>query len=549
MKPGAPGIKIKLPGFWKKRVSGLFVPRAATAWAAALLMLVDGMAIFLNGAYFIGPMTFCVVGSWLIFAMLIIAGRHDEIWLTRRAITMVAVLALFWAWVGVSLSWSIASDLTWVEFNRTGGFFAAFVIGVAVGRQKIPRLIGAWTFFFMASAASLYSLAPKVLPSVVDNLENLSRTSIPLGYANALGLLIAMAVPLALYFSATVTLHPFLRLFAAMMAPLLLVSLFFTISRGAILALIIGLIVYFSVSPVRLRSFGMLVLALIPAALIAWWSSGQDALMENQVDRGERMIAAVDLRIFLVTAVLSVAAIYLVTLAVGGKVIFPRKVSRFVGLAILISLTITILVSSLNFISSKPSFSQWVNDEYEAFTALKLVGPTDATRLLDINSSVRWQLWREAIANWNENRLTGTGGQSFPVVHMLKQENGMPFVKQPHGLPFQLLTELGVIGFTLLALFIIFTLSISLWILYRIKEQWEPGLAAALFSLIIIYLVHTSFDWDWNMFALTLPYFFFTGILVGWPASSRSEVGPEEDVISGSMSPAAAELESHGLRR
>mgnify|MGYP001606655739 FL=1 len=293
----------------------------------------------------------------------------------------------------------------------------------------------------------------------------------------------------------------------------------------------------------------MLVLALIPAALIAWWSSGQDALMENQVDRGERMIAAVDLRIFLVTAVLSVAAIYLVTLAVGGKVIFPRKVSRFVGLAILISLTITILVSSLNFISSKPSFSQWVNDEYEAFTALKLVGPTDATRLLDINSSVRWQLWREAIANWNENRLTGTGGQSFPVVHMLKQENGMPFVKQPHGLPFQLLTELGVIGFTLLALFIIFTLSISLWILYRIKEQWEPGLAAALFSLIIIYLVHTSFDWDWNMFALTLPYFFFTGILVGWPASSRSEVGPEEDVISGSMSPAAAELESHGLRR
>ena len=176
----------------------------------------------------------------------------------------------------------------------------------------------------------------------------------------------------------------------------------------------------------------------------------------------------------------------------GWKSDFPRKVS-FVGLPYLYP-NCYHTGFSLNFISSKLSFSQWANDEYEAFTALKLVVPTDATRLLDINSSVRWQLWREAIANWNENRLTGTGGQSFPVVHMLKQENGMPFVKQPHGLPFQLLTELGVIGFTLLALFIIFTLSISLWILYRIKEQWEPGLAAALFSLIIIYLVHTSFD-------------------------------------------------------
>jgi len=500
----------------------LFAPRAATAWAAVLLMLVDGIAFFLNGAYFIGPMTFCIVGAWLILMMLIIASRHDEIWLTLRAKTLVAVLALFWAWVGVSLSWSIASDLTWVEFNRTGGYFAAFVIGVAVGRHKIPRIIGAWTFFFMASAASLYSLAAKAFPSVVDNLENLARTSIPLGYANALGLMIAMAIPLALYFSVTIKLHPLLRLFVAMMAPLLLISLFFTISRGAFLALTIGLLVYFSMSHVRLRSFGMLVLALIPAALIALWSSGQAALMENQVDRSERIITAVDLRILLITAVLSVAVIYLLTLAIGRKVLFPRKVSRFVGLAILLSLIISVLVSSLYYFSSKPSLGQWVNDEYESFTAFQYERPTDTARLLNINSSFRWQLWQEAIANWNENRLTGTGGQSFPVVHMLKRQNGMPFVKQPHGLPFRLLTELGVIGFTLLALFIIITLSISLWSLSRIKERWEQGLAAALISLIVIYLVHTSYDWDWNMFALTLPYFFFTGLLMGWPHGAQS---------------------------
>ena len=150
--------------------------------------------------------------------MLIIAYRHDEIWLTRRAITMVAVLALFWAWVGVLLSWScIRPYLGRIQSDRR---IFCRVCNRSRGRaSKDTTTHWRLDLLFMASAASLYSLAPKVLPSVVDNLENLSRTSIPLGYANALGLLIAMAVPLALYFSATVTLHPFLRLFAAMMAP------------------------------------------------------------------------------------------------------------------------------------------------------------------------------------------------------------------------------------------------------------------------------------------------------------------------------------------
>jgi len=305
---------------------------------------------------------------------------------------------------------------------------------------------------------------------------------------------------------------------------MLLVSLFFTISRGAILALIIGLIVYFSISRLRLRSFGILVLALIPATLIAWWSSGQNALMGDKVDLNERIIAAANLRIYLVLAVLAVAIIFLATLAVGKKTIIPGKVSRIFGLAILMAIIITVMVSSLSFISSKPSFSQWINDEYETFTAFQLEGPSDATRLFSINSSVRWQLWQETIANWKENWLMGTGGQSFPVSHTLKQRNGMVFVKQPHGLPFRLLSELGVVGFTLLAFFVIVTLAISFWRLCHIRGKWEQGLMAALFSLIIMYLVHTSFDWDWNMFALTLPYFFFTGVLIGWPATLKSKV-------------------------
>ena len=97
----------------------------------------------------------------------------------------------------------------------------------------------------------------------------------------------------------------------------------------------------------------MLVLALIPAALIAWWSSGQDALMENQVDRGERMIFAVDLRIFLVTAVVIRRRYIPGNAGCGWKSDFPPQSFRFVGLCHTYILNCYHTGFSLNFISSK----------------------------------------------------------------------------------------------------------------------------------------------------------------------------------------------------
>ena len=32
----------------------------------------------------------------------------------------------------------------------------------------------------------------------------------------------------------------------------------------------------------------------------------------------------------------------------------------------------------------------------------------------------------------------------------------------------------------------------------------------------LIYLTGTSFDWDWQLFAVTLPYFLFSGILIAF---------------------------------
>ncbi len=504
--------------------------------ATMALMLIEGFGIFFNGAYFLGPLTLGVVGSWLIFAAVALLGPDAFLKQSKWAGLAAALLAAFWLWTGISITWSISAELTWNEFNRTGGYLAVFLIGLAVARHPRVRNFAAGLFLAVAAAAIFYSLGPKLFPASVDNLDDLARISIPIGYANAQGLLAALAFMPAVFFAARKGTHLVFRLLAAAGAPVILVALFFTISRGATLAIAIGLVAYFILSPLRLRSAAVIALAGVPAGLICFWSSSQDALMHDKSPLPLRLDAAAPLRLYIVIAVIAVTLLFAAALAAGKRFSLPPSARRSFGALVLVAVVLAAVIPAGLFISSKPSFGGWINQTWEDFTTVR---GTDAGagRLLQVNSLVRWNLWGEAISNWKQNPLTGSGAQSFPLTHMMSRKDGMPFVKQAHSMPFSLLSELGAVGFVLMGAFIWLTLGLGLRNLVRTRDRWQRALAAALTAFLIIYLIHASFDWDWNMFALTLPYFFFAGILAGWrPAAAIERARPA--VAEGAQAPA-----------
>ena len=99
-------------------------------------------------------------------------------------------------------------------------------------------------------AVTVYALGQKLLPGVrVPGLFNLNQTQFgprlqePLGYWNALGLFIAFGVPIGLALTADKTRAPRLRLAALAAVELMLIAVGLTYSRGALLALVCGLIV------------------------------------------------------------------------------------------------------------------------------------------------------------------------------------------------------------------------------------------------------------------------------------------------------------------
>ncbi|MBI5870564.1 MAG: O-antigen ligase family protein [Actinobacteria bacterium] len=495
-------------------------------------MAIEAFAVFADGGYFPNAMTLCVVGAWLCLAMLLVSER-EEFYRDWDAVqlSLLGLAVAFWIWTGLSISWSISADQSLIEFNRTGGYVAIFVLGVTAGRHLLCRRIAVILLLAIATAASVYGLGPKTFPSVVENLDEMGRIAVPIGYVNAMGLLMAMGFVLAIYLSSDRTFHWSLRIISAMASPLLLTCLFFTLSRGATLALILGLIVYFSVSTVRLRSFGVMLLSLVPTVLIAMWSSGQDALMKDRVPMSERIVAASTLRWYVVASVIAAGLIFTICIILGRQVKVPQMLSKGSGALILASVILLALGGAIWFTSSKPSFSDWSR---QAYHDLRYGAPSNegTGRLLEMGSSGRWKLWEESLESWEEHPYLGSGGQSFPLVHLLKRDSSSIFVKQPHSHPFQLLAEFGIVGFLLGMAFITVAMTFSTITLCRQKDRWERSLAAAILSMLVIYLIHASYDWDWNMFALTMAFFYFSGIMLGWP---RPRMLPRSGRIDGSQ--------------
>ncbi|RJQ45376.1 MAG: hypothetical protein C4534_04820 [Gaiellales bacterium] len=495
-------------------------------WLLFAVVLMETFAVFANGAYFLVSMTVCVVGSWALLAGALYArGGAAVLFLDRAAAFPLHLMAAFWVWVGASIFWAHAPDLAWIEFNRTGGYLALLAIGILVGAARMPRHLPLLLFLLVTVAGSAYGLGAKLFPSLIENTDSLARISVPMGYTNAMGLLAALGVPLALSLAVNAATGWYYRLIAAASLPLLFISLFFTVSRGAMLALCIGLLVMFMVAPARLRILAMLLLALVPAVLVSWWGNNQEALMLDKADLGLRLQAAGPLRLYTAIAIASVSLTFVAALLAGARVSFPSWVRNTAGVVIITALVCASVLHVWFFLAEKPSTTEWARDAYHEFTTGK-TSKLGAARLLQVGSQGRFRLWQEAMDNWSDNRLAGTGAQSFPLVHLQRQDFDSPFVKQPHGLPFRLLTELGAAGFIIGYLAIAAISVSSLMLVCSLRpRRWDRLYASGLITFMTVYLVHSGYDWDWNMFALTAGYFFLGGLCIGWQTMSHCEVG------------------------
>jgi tetratricopeptide (TPR) repeat protein len=445
----------------------------------------------------------------------------------RLAWAGVGLLAALAAWSGVTLAWSVAPDQTWIESTRTLTDVLVLVLALCFGASH-PRPVRllADGFALVAVAVSLYALGQKLAPGVrIAGLLDLDRTGAvprlqdPLGYWNALGMFVALGVAPVLAVAADPRRDRRLRPAAAVAAATMLVTIAFTYSRGAFVALAAALLVFALASGGSLRVLlwlGLSVAAALPAAVIGLAAA---PLTTAGAALGARERAGAELLVVLGACLLALVLGAFRLLDLERRVRFGAARRRALSRGLVIAgVGVVCVLLAVAAVSSR-GLTGTASHAWHSFTATRTSGVADPARLLSADSENRWGWWKEAVGAFAARPLGGWGAGAFGVVHLLYRRDTLS-VQQPHSVPLQFLVETGVIGAALAMASLAALLAAAA---RAVRSTGERGrlVAAALLAGVAGYVVHCLYDWDWDIPAVTLPVLAFVGVLAGDLARDR----------------------------
>ncbi len=514
-----------LPGAGAPAASG----RSGTAPSSPLVIALALLLLILYAAFDHGGVGLSVE-TRLEVAVAAIAGFGAAGWLvsgtvrvsaSRAGVAGAALLAAFACWCGITVFWSVAPDQTWIEVNRAIFYVLVLCLAIAVGTsddRAVPIL--AKGFFAIALAVTVYALGQKLFPGLhiagvfdLNQTGSLPRLQEPLGYWNALALFIAMGVPVALALAVDPMRMRRRRLAAGCAVQLMLLAIGFSYSRGGLLALAPAMIVAIGAGGERLRSLLWLAAAIVATIPPLAFGLASHSLTTAGVSLSSREGAGAILAGILVVSLVGLVAAERALLEIEPRLRLSLDRAQGLRRVAVAAVAALLVCGAIALALSSRGFTGTFSHAWNSFTSTQVVSNYNPNRLLTTASN-RWVWWKEAAGAFSDRPVEGWGAGSFGVVHLLYRRDTLP-VQQPHSVPLQFLAETGVVGAVLaLAAFALLLRAAAASV-----RRWAPGpermLAAALLAGAFAYALHSLYDWDWDIPAVSLPALAFIGVLAG----------------------------------
>jgi len=447
----------------------------------------------------------------------------------REGAVLVSVLGGLVAWNAVSLAWSIQPDRTWDVVNRDLAYGALLLVGSLTG-PRAPRRVAALLAAVLAAAVA-WALLGKILPGLGPDATRSARLRAPVGYWNALALLVASALPLWLWLASSRRHAALLRAAAVVALYASLVALLLTASRGGVVVAAVAVAVWLAVGRSFLEGTVALGLALPPALAVGWWAFRRSDLVEvGVVDDG----AAFGLLLALGGA--AVFGLALLTVRLDERRELDRRRLTRLAAGAVAGAAVLVLVAGAIRIGDPAA---WLGDRFDEFRNPPGVqvqqGPG---RIVAFSSNNRWTWWGEAWRIFVNEPWTGTGAGSFELARRPYREDTQAPV-EPHNLGLQALSETGVVGFVLVLAFAGAAVWVVVAALRRLREP-DRAAAAALAAGGAAYLGHALVDIGWEYMAVSAPLFVVLGVLAtaGRAPARRSRARPL--VLAAAVLPAFA---------
>jgi O-antigen ligase len=511
----------------------------------ALMLLPGALIVFTGfnaGGYFPGtPAVVAIVLTQVLLVRILQARKPFE---GIAPVTLVAVVALG-AYAGLTLAsalWSHATGRALIEFDRAWSYLLVLLLFASVRATQANLR---WLLRGLAAGIAIVcvaGLATRLAPDVWHTAPDVSnqRLSFPVTYWNTLGLLAAMGIVLAFHLTSSLREKRVMAVLAAGAMPLLAATLFFTFSRGSILAGAIGLAVYVCVA----RPKGLLsgAIATIPATgllLVAAYKANLldtlDPTTPAATAQGHKL-AWVAAGCVLACMALRLACAHLLDprLRRGGalgKVPVKTKRAALAGTGVLA------LVAALALGAPHAVAHEW--DGFIGGAPTKLAKGDLRSRLTDPSNDGRTELWQAALNGFDAAPLKGGGAGTYQTLWNAHRARPA-YVINAHSLYLQAMAELGLPGLLLLVLLVG---SILVGIVVRASGS-RRVVHGAVLALAVVWILHAGVDWDWEMPVVTL------GVLAaaGLALSPRSAAGPPGAGLRGRAVPVEAGAGPEGVR-
>ena len=467
------------------------VPRSRVASAEVLVPVGAGLLVLTVGAKYGGyyPTVWGWTGTvlaWVAAMVLLLATPR----LSRLEVATLALLTAYVGWVALSRLWSEAPGHTISEVQRDVIYPLALLIAlVLLRRAAVASFVTAVAVAI--DLLALYGLVTRLFPERLGTFDSVAayRLSTPVEYWNTLGIITAMGIVLTLGIAARG--EPVARVLAAVALVGLGPTLYFTFSRGSVVALALGLAALVVVDTRRLQ-LTVAGAAFLSLPLVATWQSTHyDALTTTAAP-----LAAASRDGHQLATLLAVLAVGAAVIAAAFTLVERRwrpssQLRR--GYAIAVSgLAVLVAVAVIGHFGGPVTM---VRDAVDSFrgppVGTSQAGVNLTNRFSSLSSNGRISLWSAAWDDFERNRVVGAGAGSFEWYWAKHQPTGGK-ARDAHSLYAETLAELGVVGFVL----IVSALALPLVAVVRARRRPLMSFAAAAY---FTFIAHLGADWDWEM--------------------------------------------------
>lgn len=426
---------------------------------------------------------------------------RDRINLSRPEIAYLVILFLIPIWYATSIFWSQNVPQTIYEVERALVYPSGALAVLLVTRRPTTRHVLAGILVGI-TAVCWYSIAERLFPSVTPTFDAIStyRLTGPVTYWNALGIYSAIGALLAAAL-ATSGRSVVGRALAGATLPVLVATMYLTFSRGAWIAMAVGVIGALAISRRRLRLLTSL-LALAPAPAIGVLIASRSAALTrltSSLATAQHDGHQVALAIAILTAVSAAVA---VAFALAERRLRVPAVARkaYLGAVGVVAAAVLAL-----------AFAQYGNPVaiarkgWGSFTGPPVQVTTTSNlnqRLFSLSSNGRTDVWSQALDAFAAHPLNGIGGGSFERWWERHRTSNLQVV-DAHSLYLEVLAELGLPGLLLVLG------AIALPVAAAIRNRADP-LVPLVFGAFLAFVFHAGIDWDWEVSGVAL-----AGFLVG----------------------------------